>query len=369
MDWLSWQDVLEEEIETAVEEKRPLPSETELMKKAGIPTSLEDVAESVPQLKALLERRRALEDKMSGLLGGAPKAGIDPRFDRLFNAPIPEDPQRPTRRVQPLSLEPKPLRERQREDQEDHDRRARLQDSSLARRAAMLDHNLTEEHAREGRLEDRVRDRLKQRFDERNTQRTLTRDTSREAQRVQERAKERTRERTQPDKPSRSNTRDTSREAAKARPERLVTAERLEAAAGMTLDLLDQRKKGKRLSSTMDMVMATREARQERMSVDDRPVQTRQFAGTGDGRQRLLVRALGSLSMDDLDKNKENIAQKQRERIAQIRREAEKRRKRTEDVFDRAEKRTEKKPTQNRYNDIKRDAARLARLAEQRRKK
>ena len=181
MDWLSWQDVLEEEIETAVEEKRPLPSETELMKKAGIPTSLEDVAESVPQLKALLERRRALEDKMSGLLGGAPKAGIDPRFDRLFNAPIPEDPQRPTRRVQPLSLEPKPLRERQREDQEDHDRRARLQDSSLARRAAMLDHNLTEEHAREGRLEDRVRDRLKQRFDERNTQRTLTRDTSREA--------------------------------------------------------------------------------------------------------------------------------------------------------------------------------------------
>ena len=31
MDWLSWQDVLEEEIETAVEEKRPLPSETELM--------------------------------------------------------------------------------------------------------------------------------------------------------------------------------------------------------------------------------------------------------------------------------------------------------------------------------------------------
>ncbi len=283
MDWTSWQDVIEEELDEAAEEGRPPPSEDELLRKAGIAT-LEDAAQSIPQLKELLAKRASLEQKMSRLLGGAPASSDDPRFDQMFGAPIPEDPVRPTRRVQPMKLEPRPLRERIREEREDRARRERLQGAALERRDARLDFEKTITEVREGRLQERVKKRLKDR--------------------VRERAAERLTQVLKIDDQGRAPF--AKGPAAKGPAAKGPAGN----SAAMTLSAIDRRKASERLSSPLAMVMGGREGVQRKLEREVLPVLKRRVMGAANGKSRLLVRSPEAPT----DKQLDDKRRRQRER-------------------------------------------------------
>lgn len=348
MDWVSWQDVIEDELDEAAAEGRPPPSSEELMAKAGIPTSLEEVAQSVPALRDLLAKRKALEDKMGNLLGGAPARSGDDRFDRLFEAPIPEDPVRQTRRIQPLSLEPKPLRERIREERSDRARRERLQGTALERRQ---EHNQFEQmitRARESRVQDRVKERLKDRIQQRTAERfarVMPMEPSKPLTTTPKGKDKLSLDALDKDGRKPALGRSTSNKDGRTPSARASDTSKPKPRP-IQQELRNLSRGPNRLTSPISLLMEGKEGVQRRIEREVLPVLKRRITGAADGKARLLVRSPevpGTTRLDERrrkqreDDHQLTARERQQERLARIREDAERRKAEAEKVRSRAE--------------------------------